>query len=97
MMCVRFVAGVLCVSLALAAPLGAQPNGRETQAALVDRYCLNCHNDQLETGGLSLEDLLLDDVAGHAETYRSLKLPNAGSALPGVKYGLMGRNEAKLK
>jgi len=83
MMCVRFVAGVLCVSLALAAPLGAQPNGRETQAALVDRYCLNCHNDQLETGGLSLEDLLLDDVAGHAETWeRVIRKLRAGAMPP---------------
>ncbi len=36
-------------------------------------------------------------LASHAKTYHSLKLPNAGSALPGVKYMLMGRDEIKLK
>ena len=36
----------------------------EAQRALLDRYCVTCHNDRLETGNLSLEGV---DVA-HPET-----------------------------
>ena len=36
--------------------------------ALLDRYCVACHNDRLLTGGLSLESLDIGDVAANAET-----------------------------
>ena len=31
--------------------------------ALLDRYCVRCHNDRLTTAGLSLESVNLDEVA----------------------------------
>ncbi|HEY7172982.1 MAG TPA: DUF1592 domain-containing protein [Vicinamibacterales bacterium] len=35
--------------------------------ALLDQYCVSCHNDRLKTAGLSLEKIDTTDVAGHAE------------------------------
>src|SRR5262245_14297778 len=35
--------------------------------ALLDQYCVSCHNDRLKTAGLSLEKIDTTDVAAHAE------------------------------
>ena len=37
----------------------------EWQRALLDRYCVGCHNDRTRTGELSLQTVALDQV-GHA-------------------------------
>ena len=36
--------------------------------ALFDRYCVTCHNERLQTGGLMLDRLDLGDIVGNAET-----------------------------
>jgi hypothetical protein len=35
--------------------------------ALLDKYCITCHNDKLKTGGLTLEQVDVDDVRGNAD------------------------------
>jgi len=35
--------------------------------AVVDRYCVTCHNDRLKTGGLSLDKVDLADAAANSE------------------------------
>ena len=35
--------------------------------ALVDEYCITCHSDRLMTGGLTLEQLDVDDVHANVE------------------------------
>ena len=45
----------------------AQPSADLSSRALLDRYCSTCHNDRLQTGGLSLDAVDLTDVAAHAE------------------------------
>jgi mono/diheme cytochrome c family protein len=40
--------------------------------AVIDRYCLNCHNDIDFAGDLSFEAISLDDVAGHAEAWEKV-------------------------
>ena len=60
---------------------GAQPG--PTQRALIDRYCVTCHNDRLETGGLSLETVDISDVASHADVWeRVVRKLRAGSMPP---------------
>ncbi len=39
------------------------------QRALLDQYCVTCHNDRAKTANLSLQSLDLSDVAGHAEVW----------------------------
>jgi mono/diheme cytochrome c family protein len=54
-------------------PLSAQAGaGPAAQAALLDKYCVTCHNDKLRTGGLSLEAANLDDVPKNAETWEKV-------------------------
>ena len=61
----RRAIGVVCLAC-LAVPLAGatkrqiQSTSTEAQAALparaiLDRYCVSCHNDRLATGGLSLD------------------------------------------
>ena len=64
------------LSLALAAL--ASPRAADRQAtpvattdpaaeprAVIDKYCVTCHNDRAKTAGLSLERADLADVPGH--------------------------------
>ncbi len=46
---------------------GAQPAGDSPSRELLDRYCLGCHNERLQTAGLSLEQVDLSDVSAHAD------------------------------
>lgn len=39
-----------------------------TQRALLDRYCVTCHNPRTRAGGLALDELDLTNVAGNPET-----------------------------
>jgi mono/diheme cytochrome c family protein len=54
-------------------PLSAQPSaGPAAQAALLDKYCVTCHNDKLRTGGLSLQAANLAEVPKNAETWEKV-------------------------
>ena len=54
-----------------------------TDQAVVNRYCLSCHNDRALRGGLSLEGAALDDVRNHAEVWeRALRKLRAGAMPP---------------
>jgi len=43
-----------------------------TQRALLDRYCVTCHNDRLKTANLSLQGLDLTQVPAHAEVWEKV-------------------------
>jgi Protein of unknown function (DUF1592)/Protein of unknown function (DUF1588)/Protein of unknown function (DUF1587)/Protein of unknown function (DUF1585)/Protein of unknown function (DUF1595)/Planctomycete cytochrome C len=44
----------------------------EKPRALLDRYCVTCHNDRLKTANLSLQGLDLTNVAGQAELWEKV-------------------------
>ncbi len=46
--------------LAPVAPLAAQEPAVESSRAVLDRYCVACHNDRLRTGGLTLDAAAVD-------------------------------------
>ena len=67
--------------------VGAQAD--TPQRALINQYCLGCHNDRLKSGGLALSALNLDDVPQSAEiaekVIRKLRgglMPPAGARRP---------------
>ena len=74
--------------------LHARPPVRAEQPApldraLLDRYCLTCHNERLLTAGLDLDTVDLDDTAAHAEVlekvvrkFRSGQMPPVGRPRP---------------
>jgi len=80
-------ASLLAAMLAMpAAPLiaSAQPSRAEPadQRALIDRYCVTCHNTQLRTAELMLDTLDLDDVGGGAAVWEKVVRKLRTGAMP---------------
>jgi hypothetical protein len=46
--------------------------GVAAQRALLDKYCVTCHNDRVKTANLSLQGLDLTKVADHAEVWEKV-------------------------
>ena len=82
-------------SLTLAASVHAQEAAPDPAAvaaghgAVVDQYCVGCHNDQIRTANLSLENLDMTAVGGDAELWervvrkmRAGMMPPPGSRRP---------------
>jgi len=70
-----------------AAPaVAAQATGGEAAAyrALVDRYCVTCHNDRTKTGGLTLQTADLTRVPEHADVWERVIRKVTAGAMPPV-------------
>ena len=95
----RFTAVSLvgCVAVLVAvghpvARVAAQQPSRETVAAsatddpraLLDRYCVTCHNARLQTGGLTLDTLDLSDVGHDAAVWETVVRKLRGGVMPPV-------------
>ena len=50
--------------------------------AMLDKYCVTCHNQRLKTGGLTLDNLNLDKVADNAETWEKVLRKLHGGMMP---------------
>ena len=82
----------LALALALAATprdAAAQEAGGELSRTLLDRYCVTCHNDRLQTAGLALDTVDIERVAEHAPVLekvvrklRSGQMPPEGRPRP---------------
>jgi cytochrome c551/c552 len=67
----------------------AQTAAPSPQSALLNKYCVTCHNDRAKTGGLTLEKIDVADIPADAETWekviRKLRvgaMPPAGMPKP---------------
>jgi hypothetical protein len=81
----RLLAGVGLGALAVAAAvLGWRSSAPplERQVALVDRYCVECHNDAERAGGATFEHLRADNVPGDAATWESMLRKLRAGAMP---------------
>ena len=77
------VAAGLVAAVAPTAAAGQQESGAGVDGqALVDRYCVTCHNDRLETGGFSFEPLDVADVAAHPEAWEKVVRKLRAGAMP---------------
>jgi hypothetical protein len=66
-----------------ARPEPAGPGPAAPDRALLDRYCVTCHNTRLKTAGLSLDDLDIGAIGSHAETWEKvLRKIRAGQMPP---------------
>ena len=83
-------AAFVCLSLAAMGAVGpeaaAQPavsaQGASADQAVIERYCVTCHNDRLETGGLSLQGLDVSDVAAHRGVWEKVVRKLRAGAMP---------------
>jgi hypothetical protein len=71
------------------APAASGARGAASPRALVDRYCLNCHNETDYAGDLSFDALDLTNVETHADTWekvvrklRARQMPPIGKDRP---------------
>ena len=83
---------VAAATVSPSAPLaaaGAQPGPDTPSRELLDRYCVTCHNERLETAGLRLDQVDLTRIAEHASVLekvvhklRSGQMPPEGRPRP---------------
>ncbi len=64
------------------APSAAGARASVSERAVIDRYCVTCHSDRLQTGGLSLQGVDLADVAAHAEVWEKVVRKLRAGAMP---------------
>ncbi len=65
--------GILCLAaLPGAGQADRQPAALAAQRALLDQYCVTCHNQKLKTGGLALDWLDMAHVGDQAETWEKV-------------------------
>src|ERR1700734_579774 len=70
----------LC-GLALICSVG---NAQQPQRALLDRYCVTCHNQKMQTGGLTLDSANLqpDKIPESAATWEKVLQKVKGGFMP---------------
>src|SRR5437867_2570179 len=52
------------------------------QRALLDKYCVTCHNERLKTGGLMLDQADVDDMSRGAEILEKVARKVRSGAMP---------------
>ena len=83
-----WIRGVVCtlavVVLAPAAPAGAAApiDGAGGFRALLERYCITCHNERLRTGNLALDATPLDPIREGADVWEKVLLKLEERAMP---------------
>ena len=80
----RFGTIVLPALAILVTSAAAQPGGgpASTQRALLDHYCLTCHNQRARTAGLALDTLAIDNVPAGASTWEKVAGKVRTGAMP---------------
>jgi len=80
--------GVAVVQVQAAAPeaqaAGASETAAPEQRALLDRYCVTCHNQRLETGGLALDDKDVANLGAAPEIWEKVVKKLRSGIMPPV-------------
>jgi Protein of unknown function (DUF1592)/Protein of unknown function (DUF1588)/Protein of unknown function (DUF1585)/Protein of unknown function (DUF1595)/Protein of unknown function (DUF1587) len=72
--------GLALVGAAL--PPGVVAGPASPQRALLDKYCVTCHNERLHTAGLMLDRMDVEDIGGGAEVWEKVLLKLGTGAMP---------------
>ena len=74
---------LICGTAGAGTPAAGQAGApADNHGQLLDRYCVACHNDRLETGGLSLEAMDLTNVAADAVVWEKVVAKLRAGAMP---------------
>jgi hypothetical protein len=68
--------------LVTAAAQTSSPASASPQRALLDQYCVTCHNQRLRTASLTLDTVAVDDVGGAAQLWEKVLLKIRTGAMP---------------
>src|SRR5580700_7861043 len=74
------LSGLLVLTVALFS--GQQPAPAVSQRALLDQYCVTCHNDKIRTANFSLQSFDLTTVGDHAELWEKVVRKLRGGLMP---------------
>ena len=70
------VVGVLCAGLFATVGtveiVGQEARTPADYRAILDRYCVGCHNDRMRTGNLSLDSIDSEDLSRDASTWEKV-------------------------
>ncbi len=79
-------AGAVYAAATVPAPPSSTSVASEALTGVVQQYCVTCHNDQLRTGNLSLQDFSVEDAEERAQTAEKMirKLRAGMMPPPGV-------------
>jgi mono/diheme cytochrome c family protein len=88
--CAAGFAAVLFVAAGTRGPIAAQsapaaaaaPAAATQPRALLDKYCVTCHNDRVKTANLSLQNADLARVAEHAEVWEKVVRKMRAGVMP---------------
>ena len=84
---------LVCAVLMVSATMGIPRTAKQTQQpatasptaaqrALLDQYCVTCHNQQLKTAGLLLDTADLNDIPGGAATWEKVVMKLRSGMMP---------------
>src|SRR5262245_33335762 len=89
----RWIAALGCLALGVASSGYLHPQAPQPPAssrAVIDKYCIGCHNKKLKTAGLALDTLDLSHPGDHAQEwekvvrkFRTGEMPPPGIPRPG--------------
>jgi len=65
--------------------VGASADKQQTQRAVIDKYCVGCHNARLKSGGLVLESLDLSRLWDHADVAEKVALKLRSGMMPPLR------------
>jgi hypothetical protein len=82
---------VLLLLLAASSLSAQQPS---PQHALINQYCITCHNEKAKTAGLMLDKVDIDHAADHAETWEKVVRKLRGGMMP--PQGMPRPEQAKI-
>src|SRR6516165_4469363 len=68
----RWLTALLALAGATAVPAAAPPTQGAATRDVLNKYCVTCHNSRLKTGGLQLDSIDVNDVAGNAQTWEKV-------------------------
>ena len=85
--CLATVVTLVAVATGPVLAAGGRPqapagHSAATEQALLERYCVTCHNDSLRTAGLSLEALDLSDLSADAAIWEQVVLKLRAGMMP---------------
>ena len=74
--------GAFEATAAGAQTIGAAPGSAATYRQVLDRYCVTCHNERVQTANLSLETASLDQVGEDAEIWEKVLVKLRTRSMP---------------
>ncbi len=77
-----FRARYIAIAAVCALPAFAQPPAPASERALLDKYCVTCHNARLKTGGVVFENLDTSNLGDHAEIWEKVAEKIRGGMMP---------------